>query len=162
MGLYLTVALAIVACVSGVIASVFAVSRMLAMLVKMKLVPYKDVGIPGRRQYTTLTYTIVFAALLALFFDLSRIAALGALFYLVMDAAIHWGVLTKLRSKLGANALVVVIALVCDIALFAGLTASKAGSDPTVLAFAGIGFVVIFGGEWLYLRKRDADDGTAA
>ena len=39
-GLWLTVGFAIVATVSGLIASVFAVSRMLAMLTDMKLVPH--------------------------------------------------------------------------------------------------------------------------
>ena len=126
-GLYLTVALAIVACVSGVIASVFAVSRMLAMLVEMDLVPFKDLGLPGRRQYTTLVYTVVFAMLLAVLFDLSRIASLGAIFYLIMDMAIHWGVLRRVRKEIGA---------------YAGIL------------FAGVGLLVIFGGEWLYLRRR--------
>ena len=162
-GLYLTVALAIVACVSGVIASVFAVSRMLAMLVEMDLVPYKDVGILGRRQYTTLVYTIVFATLLAVFFDLSRIASLGAIFYLVMDLAIHWGVLTRLRHKIGANPIILVIALLLDAAILLAFVWVKGGSDPLVLGFAGVGLLVIFGGEWLYLRGRgDGDDAEAA
>ena len=39
--------LAIIATVSGVIASVFAVSRMLAMLTDMKLVPHSHFGMPG-------------------------------------------------------------------------------------------------------------------
>ena len=36
--------------------------------------------------------TVVIAAVLAALFDLSRIASLGAIFYLMMDIAIHWGV----------------------------------------------------------------------
>lgn len=153
-GLWLTVALAIVACVSGVIASVFAVSRMLAMLVKMKLVPYKDIGIPGRRQYTTLLYTIALAALLAIFFDLSRIASLGAIFYLIMDIAIHWGVLRHARREIGANPVILITAIVLDAVVLAAFCWTKGGSDPTILAFAAIGLLVIFGGEWLYLRRR--------
>jgi amino acid transporter len=161
-GLYLTVALAIVACVSGVIASVFAVSRMLAMLVEMDLVPFKDVGIPGRRQYTTLVYTIVFAMLLAILFDLSRIASLGAIFYLIMDMAIHWGVLTRVRQEIEANAGILIAALVMDAVVLAAFVWVKGTSDPLVLAFAGIGLTVIFGGEWLYLRQRKAEDAEAA
>ena len=153
-GLYLTVGLAIVACVSGVIASVFAVSRMLAMLVKMDLVPFKDIGIPGRRQYTTLVYTIVFAMLLAILFDLSRIASLGAIFYLIMDMAIHWGVLRHVRKEIGANAGVLIAALVMDAAVLAAFLWVKGGSDPLILGIAGVGLLVIFGGEWLYLRRR--------
>ncbi len=156
-GLYLTVALAIVACVSGVIASVFAVSRMLAMLVKMDLVPFKDLGLPGRRQYTTLVYTIVFAMLLAILFDLSRIASLGAIFYLIMDMAIHWGVLTRVREEIGANAAVLVAALAMDAVVLAAFVWVKGTSDPLILAVAGVGLLVIFGGEWLYLRQRGED-----
>jgi amino acid transporter len=161
-GLYLTVALAIVACVSGVIASVFAVSRMLAMLVEMDLVPFKDVGIPGRRQYTTLVYTIVFAMLLAILFDLSRIASLGAIFYLIMDMAIHWGVLTRVRKEIGANAAVLIAALVMDAVVLAAFVWVKGGSDPLILAFAGVGLLVIFGGEWLYLSRKDTESADAA
>tara|TARA_R110002074_G_scaffold370546_1_gene545430 strand:+ start:300 stop:605 length:306 start_codon:yes stop_codon:yes gene_type:complete len=44
LGLWVTVILAIIAAVSGVIASAFAVSRMLAMLPDMKLVPHCHLG----------------------------------------------------------------------------------------------------------------------
>lgn len=38
-----------------------------------------------------LVYIIVIAIVLTIFFDLSRIASLGAIYYLVMDIIIHWG-----------------------------------------------------------------------
>jgi len=41
--------------------------------------------------------------LLTVFFDLSRIAAMGIIFYLIMDIAIHWGVLRHLRKDVDAN-----------------------------------------------------------
>ena len=66
-GLWITVGFAIVATVSGVIASVFAVSRMLAMLTDMKLVPHSHFGMPGDVQKHTLVYTIVFAMMLTVF-----------------------------------------------------------------------------------------------
>ncbi|NOE15986.1 amino acid permease, partial [Ruegeria sp. HKCCD4318-2] len=84
-GFYLTVALAMVATASGLIASVFAVSRMLAMLTDMKMIPHSHFGMTGSIQSHTLIYTVVIAGLLAVLFDLSRIASLGAFFYLVMD-----------------------------------------------------------------------------
>jgi amino acid transporter len=74
-GLWFTVALAIIATISGVIASVFAVSRMLAMLTDMKLVPHSHFGMPGTIQKHTLVYTIVIAMCLTVFFDLGRIAS---------------------------------------------------------------------------------------
>ena len=99
MGLWFTVGFAIVATVSGVIASVFAVSRMLAMLTEMNLVPHRHFGMPGDIQRHTLVYTIVLAMLLTVFFDLSRIAALGAVFYIVMDLVIHWGVFSGIFAR---------------------------------------------------------------
>ena len=51
-GLWTTVAFALIATVSGVIASFFAVSRMLAMLTDMNLVPHCHFGMPGRYSKT--------------------------------------------------------------------------------------------------------------
>ena len=83
-GVWFTVAIAIIATASGLLASIFAVSRMLAMLTEMKLIPHRHFGMPGDIQKHTLVYTVVLAAALAAFFDLSRIASLGAIFYLVI------------------------------------------------------------------------------
>lgn len=88
-GVWFTVAIAIVATASGLFASVFAVSRMLAMLTDMQLIPHSHFGMSGSIQKHTLAYTVSAAGLLAAFFDLSRIASLGAIFYLVMDIVIH-------------------------------------------------------------------------
>ncbi|MEC9311454.1 MAG: APC family permease, partial [Pseudomonadota bacterium] len=102
-GFYLTVGLALVATASGLIASVFAVSRMLAMLTEMRMIPHSHFGMPGVIRDHTLVYTVVIAALLTIFFDLGRIASLGAFFYLVMDMLIHWGVFRNLRTEVGAQ-----------------------------------------------------------
>ncbi len=88
-GLLFTVLIAIVATISGIIASVFAVSRMLAMLTEMQLIPHKHFGMPGSIQKHTLVYAVVVAILLTILFDLSRIASIGAILYLVMDIIIH-------------------------------------------------------------------------
>ena len=153
-GLWLTVGFAIVATVSGVIASVFAVSRMLAMLTDMKLAPYRGFGLPGDTQAHTLVYTIVIAMLLTVFFDLSRIASLGAIFYIIMDVAVHWGVLRHTRQDVQARAWVLVSAIVLDVVVLGAFLAAKLQSDPWVLAIAAVGLVVIFGGEWWFLRSR--------
>ena len=89
LGLTFTVLIALIATASGILASMFAVSRMLTMLTDMKLIPHRHFGMPGDLQKHLLVYTAVLAALLAALFDLSRIAALGAIYYLVMDIAIH-------------------------------------------------------------------------
>ncbi|CAN0586849.1 unnamed protein product, partial [Ectocarpus sp. 12 AP-2014] len=61
-GFILTVILAAVATASGVLASVFAVSRMLAMLTDMEMIPHSHFGMPGPIQRHTLVYTVVIAA----------------------------------------------------------------------------------------------------
>ncbi|MGB1547885.1 MAG: APC family permease [Alphaproteobacteria bacterium] len=153
-GLWFTVAFAIVATVSGVIASVFAVSRMLAMLTDMKLVPHSHFGMPGSIQKHTLVYTIVAAMLLTVFFDLGRIASLGAIFYIVMDIAVHWGILRHLRKEIRANAVILVTAIVLDAVVLGALLIIKANTDALVIYAAVVGMAIIFAGERLFLRAR--------
>ena len=154
-GLWFTVGLAIVATVSGVVASAFAVSRVLAMLTEMKLVPHRHFGMPGRVQKHALVYTIVIAMGLTIFFDLSRIASLGAIFYIVMDIAVHWGLLRHLRGEVKANPLILLTALILDVVVLAAFVSIKAESDPVVLYTSLLGMVMVFGGEWLFLKWRD-------
>lgn len=153
-GLWFTVAFAIIATVSGVIASVFAVSRMLAMVTDMKLVPHSHFGMPGSIQKHTLVYTIVIAMVLTVFFDLSRIASLGAIFYIVMDIALQWGVLRYLSQDIGANKFIVIAAIALDALVLAALLAVKATTDPIVIYASVIGLVLIFAGERMFLRAQ--------
>ncbi len=106
-GLWFTIAIAIIATTSGLIASVFAVSRMIAMLTDMDIIPHRHFGMSGTVQRHALVYTVVAAGLLAVLFDLSRIASLGAIFYLVMDIVVQWGVFRRLRDEVGANGTIV-------------------------------------------------------
>lgn len=151
-GLWFTVLFAIVATVSGVIASVFAVSRMLAMLTEMKLVPHSHFGMPGSIQKHTLVYTVVAAMVLTVFFDLGRIASLGAIFYIVMDIAVHWGIFRHLRQEIGANAAILITAIILDTVVLVALLMIKASSDPLVLYASLAGIVLIFAGERFFLR----------
>lgn len=152
-GVIFTVAIAVVATVTVIIASVFAVSRMLAMVSEMGIIPHRHFGMSGRIQRHTLVYTVVLAAVLAAFFDLSRIAALGAIFYLVMDVVIQWGILRRLREEVPANRAIVVAAILLDLAALGGLVWLKATIDPFVVVVAAIGIAVIFLGEWIFLRN---------
>lgn len=67
-GVWFTVGIAIIATASGLLASVFAVSRMLAMLTDMNLIPHRHFGMPGNIQKHTLVFTVIAAGLLAAFF----------------------------------------------------------------------------------------------
>lgn len=155
-GLWFTVFFAIVATVSGVIASVFAVSRMLAMLTDMKLVPHSHFGMPGSIQKHTLVYTIVLAMLMTVFFDLSRIASLGAIFYIVMDIAVHWGVFRFLRKEIDANGFVLITAIVLDVLVLGAFIIVKAQSDSFVIYAAAIAMIVIFVAERVFLNYRQS------
>jgi len=157
-GLWFTVALAIVATASGVIASIFAVSRMLAMLTDMKLVPHRHFGMPGTIQNHTLVYTIVIAIFLTLFFDLSRIASLGAIFYLLMDIAVHWGVYRHLRKEIKANAAVLITAIVFDVVVLSAFLIVKASTDMMVIYAALVGVLIVFVGERFYLRQPATEE----
>jgi len=148
------VALAIVATALGLIASVFAVSRMLAMLTDMELIPHRHFGMPGRIQKHTLVYTVVIASLLTVFFDLSRIASLGAIFYLVMDVAVQWGVFRHLRREVQANVAVLLGAIALDAAVLGAFLVMKAQSDPLIIVVSIIGIGSIFVFEAMFLRLR--------
>lgn len=154
-GLWFTVGIAIIATVSGVIANVFAVSRMSAMLTDMKLVPHSHFGMSGSIQKHMLVYTIVIAIVLTVFFDLTRIASLGAIFYIVMDMVVHWGVLTRLRKEVNANPVIVITALLFDVIILGAFLWIKASSDLFVVALSGILMVLIFAGEKWFLNSNN-------
>lgn len=156
-GVWFTVAIAIVATSSGLLASVFAVSRMLAMLTDMDIIPHRHFGMPGGIQKHTLVYTVVLAAFLAAFFDLSRIASLGAIYYLVMDIAIHWGVWRHLKADVDARAWVLATAIVLDALALAAFIAIKGGADPLIVIIAVSSIVAIFGFERYYLAQKRGD-----
>ena len=154
---WFTVILAMLATSGGIIASIFAVSRMLAMLTEMKLVPHRHFHMPGSIQKHTLVYTIVLGLLLTAFFDLSRIAALGIIFYLIMDIAIHWGVLRHLRKEVGANPVIPILAIVLDSIVLAGFLWVKGASDPLVLIVAAAVMAAILITEFFFLRTRPSE-----
>ncbi|MCL5129301.1 APC family permease [Algibacter sp. L4_22] len=153
-GLYFTVGIAIVATISGVIASIFAVSRMTAMLTNMKLIPHSHFGMSGSIQKHMLIYVVVIAIALTIFFDLSRIASIGAIFYLVMDMIVHWGVFKHLRRDVKANGVILISALLLDFIVLAAFLWVKATSDIFVVIVSVIGIVLVFTGEKWFLKKN--------
>jgi amino acid transporter len=154
-GLYFTVGIAIVATISGVIASIFAVSRMTAMLTDMKLVPHSHFGMSGSIQKHMLIYVVVIAITLTIFFDLSRIASIGAIFYLVMDMIVHWGVFKHLKKDVNANGLILISALLLDLIVLIAFLWIKASSDIFVVIVSVIGIILVFAGEKWFLKKNE-------
>jgi amino acid transporter len=156
-GFYLTVAPALVATASGLIASVFAVSRMLTMLTEMKMIPHSHFGMPGTIKDHTLVYTVVIAGFLTVFFDLSRIASLGAFFYLVMDIIIHWGVFRNLRHDIGARGWVMLSAIALDAVVLAAFATMKWQSDPLIVILGILGLTMVFLFERVFLARDPID-----
>jgi amino acid transporter len=156
-GLYFTVGIAIIATISGVIASIFAVSRMTAMLTDMKLIPHSHLGMSGSVQKHMLLYIVIIAIILTIFFDLSRIASIGAIFYLVMDMIIHWGVFKHLRKEVHANAFILLSALLLDFLVLIAFIWIKASSDIFILIVSAIGIIVVFVGEKWFLHRKELE-----
>jgi amino acid transporter len=156
LGLWFTVILAMAATAGGIIASIFAVSRMLAMLTQMRLVAHSHFGMPGSIQKHTLVYTVVLGIVLTVFFDLTRIAALGIIFYLIMDIAVHWGILRYLRKEIGANAAILISAILLDLAVLGGFIRVKMETDMTVLVVALGAMAAIVISEMIFLKRRKA------
>ena len=124
------------------------------MLTDMKLVPHSHLGMPGDIQKHTLVYTVVLAMIFTILFDLSRIASLGAIFYIIMDIAIHWGVFRYLRKEVSASATILITAMLLDVIVLIAFIIVKAQSDPLVIMIALPGLLLIFLGEWLFLRNQ--------
>lgn len=159
-GLWFTVGIAIIATISSVLANVFAVSRMTAMLSDMKLIPHRHFGMPGDIQQHMLVYTIVIAIFLTIFFDLTRIASLGAIYYLVMDIAVQFGVYRHLRKEIQANGTIVITAIVLDVLVLGGFLWTKASSDILIVIIAIVSMLFIYGSEKWFLKQNSMDDSN--
>ena len=152
-GFFLTVALAMVATASGLIASVFAVSRMLTMLTEMKMIPHSHFGMSGGIRSHMLIYTVVTAAILTVLFDLGRIASLGAFFYLVMDMVVHWGVWKNMQHRIAARGWIILTALALDAVVLVTFMQFKWRSDSVIVIVAFATILVVFLAERLYLGR---------
>lgn len=157
-GLWFTVGIAMVATITGVIFSVFAVSRMTAMLTNMNLIPHSHFGMPGGIQKHMLVYVTVIAIALTVLFDLSGIAAMGAIFYLIMDIIVQVGVLRHMKEEVKANPVIVITAIVLDAIVLIGFIWVRIQTNPTVIIVSAALIVVIFLGEKLFLKNSKKDE----
>jgi hypothetical protein len=130
---------------------------MTAMLTDMKLIPHKHFGMPGNIQKHMLVYVAVIAIVLTVFFDLSRIASLGAIFYLVMDIGIQWGILRNLRKEVKANPIIIITSIGMDVVVLGAFLWIKATTDITVIIVAIAGIVLITLGEKWFLKTAQIE-----
>ncbi|AOT05647.1 amino acid permease [Arthrobacter sp. U41] len=152
-GVGLTIALAVVATLSGLLASIYSVSRLYAMLQEMKQAP----GLPDKIKHQPLLITAGLAILVTVFFDLTQIASLGALLYISMDIAVHVGIIRHLHQDIGARRWVPVVAIVLDVVVMTAFIIVKAGQDLLMLAVAAALSLTIFLAQWWAVRHRDQD-----
>ena len=157
-GSWITIAIAIIATFSGVIASVFSASRLLAMLSNMKQVP--SLTKLGSLKNPALIFTSSLAILLTVLFDLTRIASIGAIFYLIMDIAIHWGLFRHLKKEVDFLPIIPLIAIVMDVAVLSAFLYIKYLNDPLVLIVAAIGIILIIVAERLFMISHTDDEGN--
>ncbi|AMC11177.1 amino acid permease [Lutibacter profundi] len=157
LGSLLTIMLAIIATVSGVIASVYSASRMLKMLSNMKQVP--NLNKLGNAKSPALIFTVSLAILLTILFDLTRIASIGAIFYLIMDIAIHWGLIWHLKNKIKFNPIIPILAIVVDVIVLGAFIYIKFLNDPFVLVIAFIGIILVILGERLFMKSHTDSEG---
>ena len=157
-GTWITIGIAIIATVSGVIASVFSASRLLAMLSNMKQVP--NLNVVEKLKNPALLLTVSLAILLTIFFNLTRIASIGAIFYLIMDIAIHWGLFRYLREEVEFNPIIPLIAMILDIAILSAFVYIRYLDDPFVLIVAFATIVLIIIAERLFMLSHTDSDGN--
>jgi len=155
VGVTFTVVLAVIATVSGIIASVFAVSRMTAMLVDMELIPFQKIRKNKRTQKSTLIYISGISLILTLLFDMSRIASLGVIFYLIMDIMIHYGLIKNLKDQVKYKLSVVLMALILDGICLVAFVFYKLLNDPLIVIFSSVIIAVILIVEKRYLQVRN-------
>ena len=165
LGFWFTIVIAIAATTSGVIASVFAVSRMLTMLTEMKMIPHSHFGMSGPIQRHLLVYVAVLAALATVLFDLGRIASLGVFLYLTMDVIVQVGILRRLRARVEARGWILCTAIGLDLVVLAAFGRAKLLEDPWIVAIAagliGVVFVLerAWVGNWVSAPQADEPGG---
>ncbi|WP_432221096.1 APC family permease [Flavobacterium sp. TMP13] len=156
-GIWITVAIAIVATFSGVIASVFSSSRLLGMLSTMKQVP--SLKKLGNFKNPALIFTVSLAILLTISFDLTRIASIGVIFYLIMDIAIHWGLFRHLKKEVDFLPIIPLMAIVMDVVVLSAFLYVKYISDPLVLIVAAIAIILMIVSERFFMNSHTDEDG---
>ncbi|WP_409048244.1 APC family permease [Microbacterium sp. HA-8] len=150
-GVGITVAIAVVATVSGLLASLYSVSRLFAMLQDMRQAP----ALPAKVHHQPLIITAGLAIVTTAFLDLTQIASMGALLYLTMDIAVQWGVIRHLRQKIHAVRWLPVLTIVLDLAILIPFTILKIQDDLLTVVVAAAVAAAIFVGQVVAVKARE-------
>lgn len=157
-GVRLTVAVAVIATLSGLLASLYSVSRLYAMLQDMRQAP----SLPSKVSHQPLLITAGLAILVTAFLDLSQIASMGVVLYLTMDVVVQWGIIRRLRHKLDANRWLPALTIAFDAAILVSFIIMKAQSSPWTIVVAGAVAAAIVVGQVIAVRRRDPQSSRGA
>lgn len=149
-GVGITVAIAVVATLSGLLASLYSVSRLYAMLQKIRQAPSLPKSVP----HQPMIITAGLAILVTVFLDLSQIASMGVFLYLTMDMAVQWGVIRHLRSKIEARIWLPVLTILLDLAILIPFSILKVQSDLFTVIIAAAVAAAIIAAQVIAVRTR--------
>ncbi|WP_010204366.1 APC family permease [Salinibacterium sp. PAMC 21357] len=149
-GVGITVAIAVVATLSGLLASLYSVSRLYGMLQEMKQAPSLPKSVP----HQPMVITAGLAILVTVFLDLSQIASMGVFLYLTMDMAVQWGVIRRLRAKIEARIWLPVLTIVLDLAILIPFAVLKIQSDLFTVTVAAVVAAAIVAAQVVTVRTR--------
>ncbi|MEV8339684.1 MULTISPECIES: APC family permease [unclassified Leucobacter] len=153
-GIGITVAIAVVATLSGLLASLYSVSRLYGMLQDMRQTP----SLPARVPQQPLIITAGLAIIATAFLDLTQIASMGAFLYLAMDIAVQWGVIRHLRTKIKAKPWAPLLTILLNFSILISFTILKVQSDlQTVIVAAAVATAVIVG-QVIVMRVRAKEE----
>ncbi|MBH0022916.1 APC family permease [Salinibacterium sp. SWN248] len=149
-GVGITVAIAVVATLSGLLASLYSVSRLYGMLQEMKQAPSLPKSVP----HQPMIITAGLAILVTVFLDLSQIASMGVFLYLTMDMAVQWAVIRRLRAKIEARIWLPVLTIVLDLAILIPFAVLKIQSDLFTVIVAAVVAAAIVAAQVVTVRAR--------
>lgn len=154
VGVGLTIALALIATLSGLLGSIYSVSRLYDMLRNMGQAP----SLPWSIRHQSLVITAGLAIVLTAFLDLAQIASMGAILYLAMDIAIHVGVIRSLRSEMDVRPFIPATAILLDLMVLSAFLIVKGRDDLlTVLVALGVAVCIAISQLIVVARRDDAE-----
>ena len=143
---------ALLSAASSINANLYSTANMTYLLAKDGVLPEIDARKLWRTGTGGLLTTAVLILVLANCLDLSRIAVLGSIVYLVVYSAVHWGHLKSLCPETGASQLVVILAFVTNIAVLAIFSFQTALINPSII-YLLIGLLILAVLIELYMQK---------
>lgn len=91
---------------------------------------------------------------LTVLFDLSRIASMGAILYLVMDILIHWGLFHKLKDEVTSNRVIVGGAILIDSIVLIAFVVYKFQTDLLIVGVSLLVLIATYLMEKIFLKHK--------